>query len=186
MASVMRFDEWQDSNGVPVLDGANLAVPSSALPAGSILQVVSTTKTDTFTTTSQSYTPVTGLSASITPSSTSSKIMIFVTMGIGFSSGANSVNWRISGGNATSYIGDAGSGQAQVITAEQNYDDGSLVTYAGNYLDSPSTTSSTTYQVEIHQTGTGVSCFVNRSRTDGAGLNYGRGASTITVMEVAA
>ena len=43
---------------------------------GNILQVVSTTKTDTFSTTSTSYVDITGLSVSITPTSTSSKIFI--------------------------------------------------------------------------------------------------------------
>ena len=43
---------------------------------GRVLQVVTTTKTDTFTTTSSSLTDITGLSASITPASTSNKILI--------------------------------------------------------------------------------------------------------------
>jgi len=47
---------------------------------GKIAQVLSTTKTDTFTTSSTTYTDITGLSVSITPSSTSSKILVFVTV----------------------------------------------------------------------------------------------------------
>jgi hypothetical protein len=49
----------------------------AAIATGKVLQVVQTTKTDTFTTTSTSFTDVTGLSVSITPSSASSKILIF-------------------------------------------------------------------------------------------------------------
>ena len=59
------------------------ALPDSAMASGSIIQVVSTTKTDTFTTTAAITSPaaVTGLSCSITPSSSSNKILIMVNIG---------------------------------------------------------------------------------------------------------
>jgi hypothetical protein len=49
----------------------------AAIATGKVLQVVSTTKTDTFTTTSTSFTDITGMSVSITPSSASNKILVF-------------------------------------------------------------------------------------------------------------
>ena len=49
------------------------ALPDSAMASGSIIQVVSTTKTDTFSTSSSSFTDITGLSVSITPASSSNK-----------------------------------------------------------------------------------------------------------------
>ena len=52
------------------------AVADAAMPAGSILQVVHVTKTDHFSTTSTSFTDVTGMAASITPTSASSDIII--------------------------------------------------------------------------------------------------------------
>jgi hypothetical protein len=79
MSSVMRFDEWQDSNGVPVLDGTNLAIPSGALPAGTILQVVRATDTTNRSTTSTSFTDVTGMSVTITPTKSTSAIIIIST-----------------------------------------------------------------------------------------------------------
>ena len=51
---------------------------TSGLPTGTVLQVVSTAKTDTFESTSTSFTDVTGLSVAITPSSSSNKILVFV------------------------------------------------------------------------------------------------------------
>ena len=68
-------------------DGTGAATIHSdvVFPAGHVLQVVSTTKTDFFSTTSTTYVDVTGLSATITPSSTSSKILVSVT---GASSGS--------------------------------------------------------------------------------------------------
>ena len=52
------------------------ALPDSAMAEGSIVQVKQTVKTDTFSTTSQSAVDVTGLSVSITPTSTSNKILV--------------------------------------------------------------------------------------------------------------
>ena len=52
-------------------------IPKAALPTGSVLQVVQApVKTDGFTTTSTSYVDITGMSVSITPISSSSKILI--------------------------------------------------------------------------------------------------------------
>ena len=62
----------------------NRIVPRDGLPSGSsggIIQVKSVIKTDTFTTDSTSYTDVTGLSVSITPTRSDSKILVMVTMG---------------------------------------------------------------------------------------------------------
>ena len=53
-------------------------IGDAGLPAGSVLQVVQTVKTDTFATTSTSFVDITGVSVAITPSSTSSKILIQV------------------------------------------------------------------------------------------------------------
>ena len=59
----------------------NSASVIDRLPVGSVLQTLSTTKTDTFISSSTSYTDVTGLSLAITPSSTSSKILVICHLG---------------------------------------------------------------------------------------------------------
>jgi len=56
------------------------SIPKAALPTGSVLQVVQTYKTDSFSTNATSYTNVTGLSASITPTSATSKILVMVSV----------------------------------------------------------------------------------------------------------
>ena len=72
---------------IDVAAGSSLDLSAGAvLPAGSIIQVVSTTKTDTFSTTSTSFSDVTGFSVSITPTSTSSKIMVMASAQVGNSS----------------------------------------------------------------------------------------------------
>jgi hypothetical protein len=112
--------------------------------SGGILQVVSTTKTDTFTTSSETYTDITGLTASITPSSTSSKILVMYSVFLGQNTGTFP-NVRLLRDSTAIAIGDA-SGSLDRVTlsswtgGEEKYQTVS----AGNFLDSPNTTSSTT------------------------------------------
>jgi hypothetical protein len=96
MASVVRFDKWEDSEGNPVLDGTGLSIPSSALPAGSILQLVEATDTTTRTTTSSTFTDA-SISVSITPVSASSTLMVFWAgrFFTGQGSGSNAGNLQI-------------------------------------------------------------------------------------------
>ena len=69
----------------------NSIVPVGGLPSGAnggIIQTIQTAKTDTFSTTSSTFTDVTGLSATITPSSNSNKVLVKVSLGFvsGYSS----------------------------------------------------------------------------------------------------
>lgn len=181
----------------PVAQGAQdiedlaLAVEStvSGLGGGKILQVVSTTKTNTFTTTNTSFTNVTGLSATITPSSTSSKILIIAQVSHS-QGGSFGSQIRLDGGNVSgNYVGDAGTGQQQAVSGLYMHSsfrgDYALFNSSLNYLDSPATTSATTYTVQV-ACGNGGTVQVNRSNVDNSNTAYTRGASTITVMEVSA
>jgi len=192
MASTLRFDNWEDSNGTPILDGTNLALPSSALPAGSVLQVVSTTKTDTFSTTSSSFVDVTGLSVSITPVSTNSKILILLDMNITSNvTGGCGIQYRINGGNADTFVGDAAGTRTRAIRGYRSQGSNgvqfnwreSLMPATGTFLDSPNTTSSITYSAQV-QINTNT-LYVNRGDGDGDATSITRGASSITLMEIA-
>jgi len=69
----------ESSDNVADYPGVSLALANHIDDTSDkVLQVVSATKTDTFSTSSTSFVDVTGLTANITPSSTSSKIMVFV------------------------------------------------------------------------------------------------------------
>jgi hypothetical protein len=161
-----------------------------ALGSSAVLQVLSTAKLDTFTSTSTSYTAITGLTRSITPSSATSKVLVMVQLAFsngGLGSGINYGSFRLTGGNAATYIGSsAGSRRAAVFggTSEVNNASGmhsaSLV-----YLDSPATTSAITYGVEAITRASGFIA-INRSNADGNDDYNTRGASSITVMEVSA
>lgn len=143
---------------------------TTGFPAGSVLQVVQSTLATFSTTTSTTYTD-TGLSASITPSSSSSKILIISSAGVGSSASAGgSLNRIVRGSTAIFTQGVAYSGAGSVYTGS------SLV-----YLDSPATTSSTTYKIQ----------FVTQSASSTAFFNGDFGSFTgetasITLMEIAA
>jgi hypothetical protein len=159
-------------------------LPDSAMSAGSILQVVSATKTDTATTSSDSFSNISGMSVTITPSSSSSKILLIGYVCISVTDFQKRCYLKITGGNAANYIGDAGTGveAANVAVLRVNTNYGQLNTPL-QYLDSPSTTSATTYQVQW-ATESSRETYINRPYTqDSVGANV---ASTITAMEVAA
>ena len=172
-----------------VADDATLTLPTGAAGFGKVLQVVQTVKTNTFTTTSASFVDVTGLSASITPNFSTSKILIMVQVTYGLSDGdAPAAIFRLTGGNSANYVGDASASRARGVFGGYHDDQQRYATYSGSitYLDSPATTSSTTYQVQVGGGTSSAQISVNRSQTDLDSANNARGASSITVMEIGA
>ena len=158
----------------------------ASMPLGSVLQVVSTTLTTGFSASvNNSFSAVTGLTAIITPSSSSSKIMVLVTMTVG--SDTNYLNAQLTkGGTAISGAIATTAGNRSLGTSAawpvQTY---GTYAMAFNYLDSPATTSSTTYGVQIGNNSSATVC-VNQSQSDDNVAGRTRGTSTITVMEIAA
>jgi len=166
-----------------IVDGA---VTSAKLSAGKVLQVLSTVKTDTFSTASETptFTDVTGLSVSITPSSTSSKILIFVNMyASGGVSGMRHYS-RLVRGSTAICVGDSAGSRLQVSAYNVNERTATMNGFPITFLDSPNTTSSTTYKVQV-TAETADTIYINRSGLDSNADTYARTASTITVMEVA-
>jgi len=147
-------------------------IPKAALPTGSVLQVVSTTKSDVFSTTSGTYVDVTGLSASITPSSSSSKILVITNLSYSANNGRDA-NFQTLRGSTVIPTGVTGS----VLNGVYSY---SMFSVAQSYLDSPATTSATTYKIQVYVSAETI--YVNRRALDTSFT----GQSTITLMEIAA
>jgi len=148
------------------------SVASSQLPAGSVLQVVSANSDTQTTTTSTSYVTA-NLSASITPSRSSSKILILVntTVQVGSSGDMNATIFRgtVSGTN----LAAAAATQGLFYSTATG---GSSIGYTGatmSFLDSPATTSSTTYTVGFRTSG--ITAVMQKGQT----------YATITLMEIA-
>jgi len=168
-------------------DLASGAIASGDLPAGSVIQVVQTVKTDTYSETiSKGSTtfPIPGLTVSITPSSASSKILVFLNLVTSLKS--LGVNARLQRDSSDIYVGDAAGSRKQESSGNLASEDYAVNTLALQFLDSPSTTSSVTYAVKLrHTSSLSQTIYVNRTAQDANDTFRARYASSITAMEIA-
>ena len=165
----------------------NRGISSSSMPAGAILQVTSTFYTSIFSTSLAAWTNITGYNCTITPTSSTSKILVMVA-GVGGISGADSAIVALqrnglfisSATNTTGYV----SGSANSLyngSSDSNNNKGFTITY----LDSPSTTATITYQVLVNSVQS-VTVYINALGSNISGQVYSSlAASNIVLMEVA-
>jgi hypothetical protein len=170
---------------------ASGAITAGSLPAGSILQVVQTVKTDKTSTTSTSPTAVSGLSASITPASTSSKILVTASFqtSIGTSGYGGFYYLYYNDGATTSviqdYTGDAAGSRRRVASQIESSGSGKANSIVFEYLHSPAKDTSISYQVYFAAESSSYDVYVGGTHTDSDSAAFARMASTITLMEVA-
>ena len=166
--------------------------------AGNIVQVVSVTKTDKFSISANS-TPqdVTGLTLNITPTSSTSKILIIVHVNATADSsyaGAGFTLVRVNSGSATDiFKGDAGYGQTSRFTlpvsgsnSDTGANNGYPDTHCGSFLDSPSSTNQLTYKIQVADYDNTNTVYVNQQNDTGTNSSRTVNTSGITLMEVAA
>jgi len=175
--SLIKVNDIQTTTGLP--------------NRGKILQVAQGYKTDAFTTTSTSLVDVSGLSVTLTPSSTSSKFLIMVNLSyinsfyvghIGLIRNSTEIGLAdVAGSRPRNFM---------VYSHETNSQgDGPIFRESMNYLDSPGTSSPITYKIQAsaRRDGQGGTMFINRTVTDRDTSGYDpRATSSIVVMEVAA
>ena len=154
---------------------------------GMITQVLQAVKTDTFTTSSTSYVDITDLSVSITPSSTSNKVLVTMHVNLGHTTGVSGFLRLVRDSTAISVADSAGSRIACTVAMADDPNEEEINCYTATFLDSPSTTSATTYKVQLttEASGNTGNVYVNRSGEDDDNNQQARVVSSITVMEVA-
>ena len=169
--------------------GANAQWIGAVSRSGGILQVVSTTKTDAFTAASVasgSTATVTGLSASITPSSSSNKVLAFLEINGSATTADHGWSVIVYRGATALQVGDSADLRTRVTSGGVGTTGHAVTNTMTMLLDSPATTSSVTYSVDILcHTGGAQNLFVNRSNIDDNSTGGARSASRITLMEVA-
>jgi hypothetical protein len=161
------------------------SISSASLPAGSVLQVVSTTKSDTWSASLPNWADITGLSVSITPSSASNKILVLAIVNY-TTTGAASNGYRLVRNSTPISIADAAGSRPLFsgMNADGNINTSWIMSSSTNYLDSPATTSAITYKVQAFGTYSGT-MYVNLSSADRNASQYdARSVSSITVMEI--
>ena len=170
----------------------NRIVPRDGLPSGSsggIIQVKSATKTDTQSISGTgSSADITGLSVSITPTRSDSKILVMYSVNTGATEGGYNGAINLFRDSTQIYLGDAASNRARVsnlisISNTGGGTDYNMVHLSGHHLDSPSTTSATTYKLQLKNLSS-ESLYINQSKNDGDQTYIARTASSITVMEI--
>ena len=168
----------------------NRIVPRDGLPSGSsggIIQVKSTTLTvpKSFTSLAAgNFTDVDGLSVSITPHRSDSKILLMCNISAGLSNTHDyNFYWRILRDSTPICIATEGGGVGTTGGFNRYKDNGStgfLGCMANTFLDSPATTSSITYKIQATGNDTSATVYINRR---GSNNNYNM-TSSITAMEV--
>ena len=178
---VDKLDPQSGTNLTLGSSGDTVTLTSGAKTSGfgKIGQVVSTTKTDEFSTSSTSVTDITGLSVSITPSSTSSKILILVDGNVSDNNTTYAGAMKLFRDSTEICKGTNGSANnIGFDNVRRNSGSDESKKFSINFLDSPSTTSSTTYKISIklNQSNT---FYINRTGSS----NENSLVSTIPSME---
>jgi hypothetical protein len=201
--SKLTVDTIEPSTGTTVTLGASgdtFTIPSgvtltnngAASGFGKVLQVVQTEKTDTTSHNSTTFTDVSGMSATITPSSSSNKILVMVSASIGNTTNDPYVLMKLLRGSTEIFVGDqAGSNRPRTTMgtglASNTSSTRATTLYSFTYLDSPSTTSATTYKLQwaVNFASNSAVVYLNRTGQDVDDTKHSRSASSIILMEIA-
>jgi hypothetical protein len=168
-----------DNTGTILTTGGTIS--ASQLPAGSVLQVVQTSKNDTFSSSSSTWTDITGMSLSITPASASNKILILVAINM---TGNSDAGIRLLRSSTVIGAGTGASNQnVMYMTNTGGVSGNNFGFYLGGSpcLDSPATTSAITYKIQMYANES-YTAYVNRRINDSNFIGF----SSITAMEIAA
>jgi len=156
---------------------------------GKVLQTIMVEKTNTTSHSNGSTrTDISGITVNITPSATSSKILIMSTLNFCGRQGEYAFALYLMRGSTDLAIGDASSSRTRatiggLTDTDNGYD---MRPWHYTYLDSPNTTSQVTYKWQWEDTYHNQTMYLNRSYTD-TDVSYAvRGASNIIVQEIAA
>jgi hypothetical protein len=169
------------------LASANLtgSVPSSAMPAGSVLQVVSNQLTSSGSKSGGSWQTI--LSASITPSNSSNKIIVMgTTMIAHLSGGALEFGLRLFNGTSAVVEGDASGSATRAFLNKAIYDEEyNSFSTSMSAMETAGTVSSKTYSIQGYGSES-QGFYYNRTKIFGVGDYTFSGVTTIILMEIAA
>lgn len=181
--TALQIGDSGDTITIP--SGATLTNSGSATGFGKVLQVVSFNKTDIASTTSETFV-TTGVEVSITPSSSSNKILVMAQVGSSGNGGVAATGIILQRDSTVLNQGDAASNRSRYTGGYGYvYNMYDIKVFPIIYLDSPSSTSSLTYKIMYKTTASSQPAYLNKSEQDVDNVHYGRGSSSITVLEIA-
>ena len=174
----------------------NSIIPVAGVPTGGgggIIQVVSVSKTDTYSSTSTTTAQdVTGLTVNITPTSSTSKLLIHVHVAT-----TGSTNWggqglllaKVDSGTTTyPFRGDAIGSSMRATFPVHGYTptSGYPLPLTGSFLDTAGSTNTLTYKIQHQDLNTNNAIYINRETHGTGAAGHSISTSGITVMEVSA
>ena len=173
----------------------NSIVPVGGLPSGSnggIIQIVSATKSDTSSFSASTSSPSSLESIfpiTLTPSTTSSKILVKFVMTIGVANSTavtGALHRKIGSGSETALgLGDADGSRDRITHGIAVNNAHNISTLTVEFLDSPATTSACKYYLKLDQmTGASTNYFIGRSSVDSNSSSYARGFCQALLYEV--
>ena len=177
MASKLRVDSILPVDGAPTSGG------------GGVIQVVSATKTDTQSISGTgSSADITGLSVSITPTRSDSKILFTCNLTVGNSGSAGYLQGFMVRDSTNLLVGTHGTGNMVNCTFANSGTGSSYYVEAVTFsvLDSPNSTSELTYKVQLGKGDNSYQLYINRPGTLDNNTYNSCASSTLTVMEVSA
>ncbi len=197
MTAILKVDTIQDTAGNNIINessntitigasGDTVTIPSGGklTAPGHVLQVIQTVKTDDFSASlaTDTVTDITGLSASITPSSSSNKILVSYDIMVHTTSGSGKI--QLMRDSTKICINTSTSGFEAQTSMAHNDAVFAMTGTSMSFLDSPSTTSSITYKPQLsHASGLTKTVYVNAPESPSS--RHGRYTSQITLMEIA-
>lgn len=181
MASTIKVDEILDSQGNQ-FDGSQLG------NVGKVLQVVHINLKDPFVSSAVAWTDITGLTATITPSSTSSKILLTSVIQVGGANPWGGSHYRVTRNGTVLSVGTETGHQVNAHIGGLMYNSAHSL-YSKNIVeyDSPNTTSPVTYKIQGYpeQDGGGGYIYVNTMAKKST-VYTSNGVSTLVLMEIGA
>ena len=177
----------KDTDALEKYDGS--AFIAAAPAQTGVLQVVSTTKTDVYTETVARGTftdEVPGLQVTITPTSATSKLLVFVDVSVSVENPLQAITHRLLRNGSAVILADAAGSRIRATSSGEISGSQLSASMPYHFLDSPNTTSPVTYGVTYsHMSGVNRTVFINRGEDNTDSNAFARSTSTITVMEVA-
>ena len=149
---------------------------------GKVLQLLQTAKLDSYSQTAEAWTDITGLSIAITPASTSNKIFVMVAINAAKVGGGGNGIFRLVRDSTVIGASTAGGTYNGFGMTDQGKENDTMGSKNCQFLDSPSSTSATTYKVQLYNSNTSYASRINQRGSD---TGYGA-MSSITVMEIGA
>ena len=171
-----QFAYLETGNVTQYYDGASW----QSVSASKFGQIVNVSKVDTFTTTSSSFVDVTGMTATITPTSASSTVLVIVNAQFASNNSFSSIGILLRG--ATNVGGGTAAGSRPSAILGVNSTGNGALPNTNIFIDTPATTSATTYKMQARTDGGAF--YLNRTLDDSDVSHRPRFASTITLIEI--